>query len=139
MSMLAIRLMLVSRRFSSTMSPMPMGALRTRPRMRFMAWAWSAQRDGLSRAHRQQRLVAAGDGHGRREHARGTGELLMCELIAARAVIAGYGAHFHHGAIGVALHLYGQKALGWAGRAVELQRFAHVIAHSLCLLDGIDG
>ena len=37
----------------------------------------------------------------------------MCERIAARAVVTGYGAHFHHRAIGIALHLYGQEALGW--------------------------
>ena len=31
----------------------------------------------------------------------------MRELIAARAVVAGYGAHFHHGAVCVTLYLYG--------------------------------
>ena len=40
MSMLAIRLMLVLRRSGRTTSPMRMGALTIRPRMRSMAWAW---------------------------------------------------------------------------------------------------
>ena len=76
-------------------------------------------------------FVAAGDGHGGGEHAHGAGELLMCELIAARAVVAGYGAHFYHGAVFVTLYLYGQEALRWAGCAVELQRFDRVYAHGL--------
>ena len=63
----------------------------------------------------------------------------MCERIAARAVVADHGSHFHHGVIGVALHLYGQKAFGWAGRAVELQRLGRIRAHELCHFNGIDG
>ena len=63
----------------------------------------------------------------------------MCELVAAWAVVAGYGAYRRNVAIGVALDFNGQKAFGWAGRAVELQRFDRVLAHELCLLNGIDG
>ena len=43
----------------------------------------------------------------------------MCELITARATVAGYGAHFYHGAVCVTLYLYGQEAFGWAGGAVN--------------------
>lgn len=84
-----------------------MGASMTRPRMRSIAWVWSASRDGFGRAHGQQHLVAAGYGHGGGEHAHGAGELLMRERIAARAVVAGYGAHLYHGAVCVTLYLYG--------------------------------
>ena len=63
----------------------------------------------------------------------------MCELITARTAVAGHGAHLYHGAVCVTLYLYGQETLGWAGGAVELQRIDCVIAHELCLLDGIDG
>ena len=37
----------------------------------------------------------------------------MCELITARASVAGHGAHLCHGAVCVTLHLHGQEALGW--------------------------
>ena len=63
----------------------------------------------------------------------------MRELITTWAVVACYGAHLRHVAAGIAFDLYGQEAFGWAGGAVELQRFDCVIAHGLCLLNGIDG
>ena len=89
------------------------------------------QRDGFGRAHGQQRLIAAGYGHGCGEHAHGAGELLMRERIAARAAVAGHGVHHYHGAVCVALYLYSQEAFGWTGGAVELQRFDRVYAHGL--------
>lgn len=89
------------------------------------------QRDGFGRAHGQQRLVAAGYGHGGGKHAHGAGGLLMRELIATRAVVSCHGAHLCHGAVRVTLYLYGQEALGWAGGAVELQRFDRVYAYGL--------
>ena len=87
------------------------------------------QRDGFGRAHRQQRLVAAGYGHGSGEHAHGAGELLVRERITSRAAVAGHGAHLYHGAVCIALHLHGQEAFGWAGGAVELQCLGHIRAH----------
>ena len=91
------------------------------------------ERDGFGRAHGQQGLVAAGYGHGGGKHAHGAGELLTREHIATRAAVAGYGARLYHGAVCAALDLYGQEALGWAGGAVELQRFDRVHAHGLTL------
>lgn len=91
------------------------------------------QRDGFGRAHGQQRLIAAGYSHGGGEHAHGAGEFLVRELVAARAAVAGYEAHRCHGTVGIALHLYGQEALGWACGAVELQRLGHIRAHGLTL------
>ena len=84
------------------------------------------QRDGFGRAHGQQRLIAAGYSHGGGEHAHGARELLVRELIAARAAVASHGAHRCHGTVGIALHLYGQEAFGWASGTVELQCLARL-------------
>ena len=63
----------------------------------------------------------------------------MRERIAARAAVAGHGAHLYHGAVCVALYLHGQEAFGWAGGAVNCSVSIAFMLMALRLLNGIDG
>ena len=63
----------------------------------------------------------------------------MCEFFAARAAVAGHGAHLYHGAVCAALHLYGQEALGWQVVQLNCSVSIAFMLMALRLLYGVDG